>query len=76
MVRTVISLDDNDKQWLDREAARQGVPMTRLIRRAVRLLRQQGRTAGASTDELLDRTRGLWKRGDGLRYQNRLRDEW
>jgi hypothetical protein len=27
-------------------------------------------------DELLLQTRGLWKQGDGLRYQERLRDEW
>jgi hypothetical protein len=25
---------------------------------------------------LLARTRGLWRHGDGLRWQTRLRDEW
>ena len=26
--------------------------------------------------ELLDRTRGRWKDGDGLEYQIRIREEW
>ena len=27
-------------------------------------------------DALLLQTRGLWKQGDGLRYQEKIRDEW
>ena len=27
-------------------------------------------------DELLLQTSGLWKQGDGLRYQEKIRDEW
>ncbi len=27
-------------------------------------------------DELLSKTSGLWKQGDGLRYQEKMRDEW
>ena len=27
-------------------------------------------------DELLLKTRGLWKQGDGLNYQEKIRDEW
>ena len=76
MVRTVISLDEDDKRWLDRMAKREGVPMTELVRRAVRLYRRQAPTEGRSLDELLQATSGLWKRGDGLRYQRRLRREW
>lgn len=76
MVRTVISLDEDDKLWLDRRAAEEGVPMTELIRRAVRLLRSQAPAEHRSLDELLVATSGLWKHGDGLRYQERLRGEW
>jgi hypothetical protein len=75
MVRTVISLDEDDKRWLDRLAEREGVPMTELVRRAVRLYRRQAPTEGRSLDELLQVTSGLWKRGDGLQYQRRLRRE-
>ena len=28
MVRTVVSLDEKDKRWLDERAAAEGVPMT------------------------------------------------
>lgn len=76
MVRTVIALDEEDKTWLDRQAARRKVPMTELVREAVRLLRRHERVSGPSPDDLLDRTRGIWRRGDGLRWQNRIRDEW
>ena len=27
-------------------------------------------------DELLKQTKGMWKSGDGLAYQVKLRDEW
>ena len=75
-VRTVISLDDDDKAWLDAEAAREQVPMTELIRRAVRLLRSRQPVDGTSLEELLRRTAGTWREGDGLEYQRRVRSEW
>jgi hypothetical protein len=75
MVRTIISLDEDDKAWLDARARALGVPMTALIRTAVRMLRSQ--PAGEpTTAELIDQTRGVWREGDGLDYQERLRDEW
>lgn len=76
MVRTVISLEDDDKRWLDRMAAEEGVSMTEIVRRAVRLLRARTPTAPRSPDELLEATRGLWKAGDGLAWQQKLRREW
>ncbi len=76
MVRTVISLDDDDKRWLDERAKREGVAMTELVRRAIALLRERDRRDDPSWTEILDRTRGLWKKGDGLKYQERLRREW
>ncbi len=74
MVRTVIALDEQDKAWLDDRARAEGVPMTELIRRAVRMLRAAPDTP--TTQELLERTRGIWPSGDGLEYQERVRDEW
>lgn len=50
--------------------------MTEIIRRAVRLLHDQMESTKPSTDELLENTRGLWKHGDGLAYQEKIRDEW
>jgi len=41
MVRTLISLDTEDKAWLDRVARAEGVPMTKLVRRAIHRLRKE-----------------------------------
>ena len=76
MVRTVISLDAKEKLWLDRAARAEGVPMTELIRRAVRLLREQSRRERPNLDDLLDATSGSFKLGDGLTYQRKVRREW
>jgi hypothetical protein len=76
MVRTVISLDAKEKLWLDRAARAEGVPMTELIRRAVRLLREQSRRERPNLDDLLDATSGSFRLGDGLTYQKKIRREW
>lgn len=76
MVRTLISLDAEEKAWLDRAAKREGVPMTRLVRRAIRRLRDEEASDPKGFERLLQETSGLWKAGDGLAYQRRLRGEW
>ena len=77
MPRTVISLDQESKDWLDRQATDRGVPMTELVRQAVREFRaKEQRAARPSMQEILRRTSGIWRSGDGLEYQRRLRDEW
>jgi hypothetical protein len=76
MKRTVISLAEGDKAWLDEAAAREGAPATELVRRAVQLLRERRSLQEQPFNDVLQRTRGLWQAGDGLEYQTRLRDEW
>ena len=77
MPRTVINLDDESKAWLDRQAASLGVPMTELVRQAVRDFRaKEQRAAPPSMQEILQRTSGIWRGGDGLEYQQRLRNGW
>jgi hypothetical protein len=75
MPRTIISLSDAEKDWLTRLAESERVPMTEIVRRALALYRRQSGER-PSFDELLERSRGLWREGDGLSYQRRLRDEW
>lgn len=74
MVRTVISLDEDDKRWLDARANDEGVPMTELVRRAVRRFREV--ESAPTFDELIDAARGTWRHGDGLAWQRALRGEW
>ena len=74
---TIISLSDEDKGWLDCQARAERVPMTELVRRAVREYRERRHDGGPGRlHELLGRTRGCWTRGDGLRFQNAVRDGW
>ena len=41
MPRTIISLSDEDKSWLDRRSRAERVPMTELVRQAVREYRER-----------------------------------
>jgi hypothetical protein len=76
MIRTIISLDPEDKLWLDRKAEEENVTMTELVRQAIRRYREEREAATPSLDRLLEETSGLWRREDGLEYQRRLRQEW
>lgn len=77
MARTVINLDPDDKAWLDREAQSRNLPMTELVRRALRdyRVRQERRGLGR-LQSALRCTAGIWRHGDALTYQQRLRDDW
>ena len=72
-MRTVVSIDNDIKQWIDTKAAQEGVSMTELVRRALRQYREHEEQ---SVDRLLNETSGIWTAGDGLEYQQGLRDEW
>lgn len=77
MPRTVIALEKSDKDWVDKLARAERVPMTEIVRRAIRRYRREaGQSAGGDIHRLLQHTRGTWRRGDALAYQTRLRKEW
>jgi Ribbon-helix-helix protein, copG family len=67
MIRMPISLDDDDKRWLEQRAREAGTSMSEVIRQSIRYSRQV---------ELLAATKGSWRKGDGLLYQRRIRKEW
>ena len=73
MTRTIISLDEADKAWLDKRSVETGRPRAEIVREALRRLRAEEE---AAFDKALHRTRGLWKQGDGLQYQRRSRKQW
>ena len=77
MIRTVISLDEEIKEWLDQQAREEDISAAELIRTAVRKYRdEKRREAAPPLKDLLKQTSGIWKRGAGLAYQRRLRKEW
>ena len=73
----MIGLDDEQKAWLDRQAASRRVSTASLIRQAVSefQIREQ-RGSAASFQEVLKQTADIWQAGDGLEYQERIRQEW
>ena len=73
MTRMILSLGDQDKSWLEQKAHREGVSMAEVVRQAVRRMQ---RAEEESLDQVLAATRGLWRKGDGLRYQRSVRREW
>jgi hypothetical protein len=73
MTRMLISLEENDRHWLEQRARETGVPMSEVVRQAIR---QAQENSQKSMTDLLASTQGLWRQGDGLRYQRRIRREW
>ena len=76
MVRFVISLDEESKRWLDQQAREDKVSTAELIRTAVRKYRDEKKREALPLNDLLKQTSGIWKAGDALTYQHRLRKEW
>ena len=52
MIRTVISLDEESKRWLDQQAREENVSTAELIRTAVRKYRDE-KTSGSPLNDLL-----------------------
>ena len=73
MTRTIISLENDDKKWLDEESARSGLPRAELVRLSIRYMRLDREK---SFENLLNQTSGTWREGDALAYQERIRSEW
>mgnify|MGYP000847426975 CR=1 FL=1 len=72
--RTIITLPEEDKKWLDRYSRRKGISMAEAIRKGIAVLREE--ESCSSYDAALDSTQGTWTRGDGLEYQEKVRKEW
>jgi hypothetical protein len=47
--------------------------MSEVVRQAIRQAQENGQKP---MKDLLASTKGLWRRGDGLRYQQTLRKDW
>jgi len=76
MIRTIVSIEPEDKAWLDRKARQERIPMTRLVRRAIKRMREESESEPSRFNLLLRETSGLRRFGDALAYQRKLRGEW
>ncbi len=73
-VRTIVTISEQEKRWLAAYSGLHGVSVAAAIRRAISCLKA---TEGhESYRKLVQDTRGIWMRGDALRYQEKIRSEW
>ena len=72
--RTVITISDQEKQWLAGYTQRHGISMAEAVRRGIACLKTID--GQRSYRELIHDTSGIWTKGDGLRYQEQIRAEW
>jgi hypothetical protein len=72
--RTLITLPVEDKRWLIDYSRAHGISIAEAVRRGIHNLKLSERHNLYAA--LLNRTRGLWLKGDGLEYQKKIRAEW
>lgn len=78
MVRTVISLDESDKKWLDSRAKEEQRTMTEIVRQAIHYYRLKGARATEGKTgfkEILRMTKGTWSKGDAVAWVRKMRTE-
>lgn len=72
--RARVTIPDEEKSWIESYSRARGISMAEAIRKAITRLREQ---EGQSTyQSLVAQTQGIWKKGNGLEYQTKLRSEW
>lgn len=77
MSQTLLDLNEQDQRWLTEQAKAEHLPMAEIVSRVIQYYRDHARQeAKTDFDGLLENTRGIWRHGDGLAFQQRLRGEW
>jgi len=72
--RTIITIPDDYKVWLESYSKAYNVSISEAVRRGIFILKETMEKNTYQT--LLKNTKGLWKKGDGLKYQKKIRAEW
>jgi hypothetical protein len=72
--RIIITIPEVDKLWLDGYAQECKISVAEAIRQGIGLLKQGQRRK--TYLKLVESTYGIWKKGEGLAYQQMVRGEW
>jgi hypothetical protein len=72
--RTIITLSEEDKRWLESYSSLHRVSVAEAIRQGIRKLKEAELFENYQT--IVQNSKGLWKKGDGLDYQKAIRAEW
>ena len=72
--RMIVTLSEDDKRWLEAYSRANRISIAEAIREGVGRLKRK--EAVNTYRSLVQGTDGLWRKGDGIEYQRRLRAEW
>jgi hypothetical protein len=72
--RTIITISEQEKLWLTDYTETHGISIAEAFRRGIACLKAS--ESLESYQKLVNDTKGIWSKGDGLRYQEQLRSEW
>lgn len=72
--RTIITLPEEDKEWLETYGHANQISMAEAIRRGIHKLKEN--EVQETYRAIVENTQGIWKQGDGLDYQRKMRSEW
>jgi hypothetical protein len=72
--RTIITISDEERRWLSTFSRAQGISLAEGIRRGIACLKTS--EGSRNYQKIIKATQGLWKKGDGLTYQEQIRSEW
>jgi hypothetical protein len=72
--RTIITISDMEKRWLMNYTKTHKISMAEAIRRGIACLKASH--SPAYYRKIVNDTKGIWSKGDGLKFQERLRSEW
>ena len=76
MIRTLVSLDEDDKRWLDSYSRRKGQSIAETVRQALSGFRRESEEDDRF--RLLESTFGIWKEKnrDAMDIIDEMRNEW
>ena len=76
MARTIITISDTIKEWLENYSHMNHQSIAETIRNAIEEYKTKVENGGI--DEIIIKTSGIWKdrKINGLDYVNKLREEW
>jgi len=72
--RIIITISEQEKLWLTDYTETHGISIAEALRRGIACLKAS--ESLESYQKLVNDTKGIWSKGDGLRYQEQLRSEW
>jgi hypothetical protein len=72
--RIIVTIPDEDKQWLEGYSQVYKISVAEAIRQGIGQLKKSYRHK--TYQGLVEKTSGIWQKGDGLEYQQQLRSEW